>query len=429
MQPIVLGTVYDRMEQYAKAIECYQNALAIRRKYHNGKNPAVADALTAIARSYEMQQEPAKAETYVKEALEMRRLCGDKESGMYIWTLHLLAEIYRQQMEFDRAMDVCKTATEITEKRFGRMHPRYAMTLGKQALITEAAGEVTEAIQMLETVAQIQKEMLDEDNPQYLYTLEQLARLYTKKEDYEAAIRLYREKNDVNFEETAEEVLGAAKNLLAIANCYKLAGNAEKAEAYFMEAEAKQKRCGLPEDETYSKRKRFYFADKLEEFVHKLKQEKNQEESTKESPEKEHTEEYQKEVEYQSALALSIRKKEGETRKYARVLLKVASLHAKLGHKRDMEILLNRVLEIEAKAGEETDGFGRVCDRAGRIFWQGGMKEKAEELLCRAYRILREAGKSMTREGHSLLLGLLKEKGDKKAYLSVKNGEFLKENS
>ena len=86
------------------------------------------------------------------------------------------------------------------------------------------------------------------------------------------------------------------------------------------------------------------------------------------------------------------------------------------------------MLELEAKEGKESIAYGRVCDRAGRIFAQAGLTERAEELLRKAYQIQQEAGKCMTREGHSLLLGLLRDKGDKKAYISVKNGENLKEN-
>ena len=69
--------------------------------------------------------------------------------------------------------------------------------------------------------------------------------------------------------------------------------------------------------------------------------------------------------------------------------------------------------------------FGRLCDRAGRIYAEAGSKEKAEFTLRQAYQIQATAGKCMTKEGHSLLLRLLQEKGDENAYLSVKNGEKL----
>ena len=134
---------------------------------------------------------------------------------------------------------------------------------------------------------------------------------------------------------------------------------------------------------------------------------------------------YQKAVEYYSALALSIRNKEGESQSFAKTLLKTASLHAKLGHKKDTETLLDRVLYLGAKDGMFTVEFGRLCDRAGRIYAEAGSRDKAEFALRQAYQIQATAGKCMTKEGHSLLLRLLQEKGDETAYLSVKNGEKL----
>jgi tetratricopeptide (TPR) repeat protein len=307
-------------------------------------------------------------------------------------------------------------AAEIMENRFGTAHPRYAVALEKLGLIYEAGKELAKAEETLETVAEIRKEMLDEDNPLYLNTLEYLARVCTKQQNYEKAIRLYQEKNDVNFEETAEEQLAAANNLLAVAYCYKMADNKEKAEAYFAEAEAKQKRSGIPMDERYENRRRMFLAEKIEEIIKELPPKPEGKGSALD---------YQKAVEYYSALALSIRNKEGESKAFAKTLLKTASLHAKLGHKKDTETLLDRVLYIGAKDGMFTMEFGRLCDRAGRIYAEAGSQDKAEFTLRQAYQIQASVGKCMTKEGHSLLLRLLQEKGDETAYLSVKNGEKL----
>ena len=134
---------------------------------------------------------------------------------------------------------------------------------------------------------------------------------------------------------------------------------------------------------------------------------------------------HQEAVECYSALALSIRGREGETGNFVRLLMKTASLHAALGNKKDTETLLERALLLGAQDGAATAAYGRLCDRAGRIFAAAGCMEKAEETLRLAYRIQGEGERCMTKEGLSALLGLLRTKGDKKAYLAVKNGEKL----
>ncbi|MDO4531308.1 MAG: tetratricopeptide repeat protein, partial [Bacillota bacterium] len=411
-----MGNLYEKMEKAEDALQCYQEALMIRKDSKTLPLSAAADTYTAIGRLMEKQQKYPEAAEYVKEALKLREEGGDRESGMYVWNMHLLAELYRRQGNMDKAVALCTDAAERMEKRFGEEHPRYAIALEKLGLIHEAAGNLQKAEEILDQVAKIRKEMLDEDNPQYLETLDILARVSMKQRKFEKAIRLYQEKNDVNFEETPQEQMEAANNLIAIAYCYKMADQADKADAYFAEAEGKRKRSGIPMDEKYEKRRRMYLAEKIEEIV-------------KEAPPKpqktDSAADWQKAVEYYSALALSIRGMEGENGDYAKALLKAASFHAKLGNKKDTETLLDRVLYIGAKDGMDTVEFGKLCDRTGRIYAEAGSWDKAESVLRQAYQIQQEKGKCMTREGHSLLLRLLRKKGDEGAYLSVKNGENL----
>ncbi|MBQ9090704.1 MAG: tetratricopeptide repeat protein [Anaerotignum sp.] len=50
-----LGTLYEHMEKPAEALQCYQDALSIRREMDGGKNTSHADTLTAIAKLYEKE--------------------------------------------------------------------------------------------------------------------------------------------------------------------------------------------------------------------------------------------------------------------------------------------------------------------------------------------------------------------------------------
>ena len=163
-------------------------------------------------------------------------------------------------------------------------------------------------------------------------------------------------------------------------------------------------------DETYEKRRGLYLRQKMEHAM---------------PPKPKKGGDIRKELEYYSALALSIRNQEGEGQSFAKVLLKTAALHAKLGNQRDTETLLDRVLSIGAKEGIFTTSFGRLCDRVGRIYAEAGSKNKAEATLRQAYQIQTMTEKCMTGQGQALLLRLLQEKGDEKAYFAVKNAGKL----
>lgn len=570
-----MGTLYDNMGKYAEAMECYQQALEIRRKAFSEEDSCCADTLTAIGRLYEHQGAYEAAAAAIQEGIAIRRACGEERSGIYVWSLQLLAEVRQKQGEYAAAVALCREGVRIMEQRYGAKHPRYASALEKLGIAYEGADDLGGAAAALELAAKIRKETLDEDNPQYLETLELLARVLMKKKEYAKAIAYYQEKNDVNFEETPQEQLSAANNLLAIANCYRLAGNETKAEAYFAEAEGKLKRSGILPDETYETRRRAYlsaraekprrgsqplglsrqqaenavrmfeklFEERVREFgeddkvavrtalalgdlLHRigrkeeavqwfalaekegkgeayvracrwlgeywLKKGELEQAFRQLANAKEYLTEYgeikseeycavlgllgdyyfqkgEKEraaacyqpwnklykelhlpdnaayearaertarilaelkrnkeaVECYSALALSIRGREGETANFVRLLMKTASLHASLGNKKDTETLLDRALLLGAQGGAATAAYGRLCDRAGRIYVTAGCFEKAEEALRLAYRIHGGGERCMTKEGISALLGILRTKGDKKAYLAVKNGEAL----
>lgn len=568
-----LGILYDTGGKPDEGLRHVQRALEICQNH--GTEKEVADTLIILARIYEHQGALEGAATAVAEALERLQRCGEEEKTTAVLAWQFLGELRCRQGEYANALWACRKAADMTERHVGRGHPSYATALERLGLIYESAGDLTGAATALEETAKIRREMLDEDNPRYLDALEVLGRIYTKKEEYEKAIRYYQEKNDRNYEETKEEQLAAANNLLAIANCYRLAGNDLKADAYFIEAEGKLKRCTLSPDEIYESRRAAFFAGRtgkkeavkraggprgrrrigtlkrLEECFQEridrfgvadkeavrlalalgdllegigeqesaekwfLLAEKHGEESDYvracerlgrywlkqgKTPlalrrlmnAKEYLAEYgdsksaeycaflgllgdaycqkgaaenaivqywtwsrlykelrlpatddfegrmeraarllegskrqQEAVEFYSTLALSVRGREGESKNFARLILKTAALHVALGNGAKAEALLDRVLLLGGGDGTFSAAFGRLCDRVGRLFYGAGCIKKAEEALRQAYQIQACGEKCMTKEGFALLLELLRMGDDRMAYLAVKNGEKL----
>ena len=150
-----------------------------------------------------------------------------------------------------------------------------------------------------------------------------------KQEAYEKAIELYQEKNDLNFEETPQEQMAAANNLLAIANCYRLSGVEEKAAAYFAEAEAKQKPDGLPMDEDLRKAQGALSAA---------------ENGATMPPKPKKGADIRKELEYYSALALPFATKRRARAELCQGAAENGCAAYQAGNQRDTETLLDRVL-------------------------------------------------------------------------------------
>lgn len=126
-----------------------------------------------------------------------------------------------------------------------------------------------------------------------------------------------------------------------------------------------------------------------------------------------------------SELALATRMMEGETENFARLLLKTAASHIAQGNQKEAVTLLDRALLLGTAKGRDTEAYGKLCDRIGRMYAANGSLERAEDCLSIAYEMTRNGKKCLTRDGLAALLSVLRKLGQKQRYFAVKQGKKL----
>ena len=126
-----------------------------------------------------------------------------------------------------------------------------------------------------------------------------------------------------------------------------------------------------------------------------------------------------------SELALATRMMEGETENFARLLLKTAASHIAQGNQKEANTLLDRALLLGTAKGRETEAYGKLCDRIGRMYAANGSLERAEDCLSIAYEMTRNGKKCLTRDGLAALLSVLRKLGQEERYFAVKQGKKL----
>ena len=126
-----------------------------------------------------------------------------------------------------------------------------------------------------------------------------------------------------------------------------------------------------------------------------------------------------------SELALATRMMEGETENFARLLLKTAASHIAQGNQKEAVTLLDRALLLGTAKGRETEAYGKLCDRIGRMYAANGSLERAEDCLSIAYEMTRNGKKCLTRDGLAALLSVLRKLGQEERYFAVKQGKKL----
>ncbi|CDD61879.1 tetratricopeptide repeat protein [Clostridium sp. CAG:505] len=126
-----------------------------------------------------------------------------------------------------------------------------------------------------------------------------------------------------------------------------------------------------------------------------------------------------------SELALATRMMEGETENFARLLLKTAASHIAQGNQKEAVTLLDRALLLGTAKGRDTEAYGKLCDRIGRMYAANGSLERAEDCLSIAYEMTRNGKKCLTRDGLAALLSVLRKLGQEERYFAVKQGKKL----
>lgn len=122
-------------------------------------------------------------------------------------------------------------------------------------------------------------------------------------------------------------------------------------------------------------------------------------------------------------MALIIREKEGEGKRFADVILKVAGLHLSLGKVAEGEVLLQRAALIyQEKLGGNSVSDGKALEELGNLYFEQKIYEKAQVFLEKAYAIQhnQKDHSVLSKKGMKNLITIYKEKGEKRKYFQVK---------
>lgn len=576
---VQMGQIMAKMEDCMQALTYYKQALDILEKDSSDNQTILAQLWFEFACIFEQHGSYEAAAFLYENALKVRMAFSCANKKPVISLMNALVQVRQKQEEYTKAVLICLEMEGIARSALGKRHSEYGEVLKNLGIAYQKSGDLASAGKYLEEALRLQRDTLDRDNPIYIETLEAFAEICLCRGDCSYALQLYKERNDMNFEETPEEQRISACTLLAMGNCCLRLGDKEKARTYAKKAEEKLIQSGLMPNERYLQLKEVYGAGKnglipanrpvrrrmrdserksLEDAITFMTQlyEKSRAKENLENGKmafavfslgemyqrlgqknetiywytlaekyadstyyartcirlgevlllygdeekalqkfvnaKEFISEYgdthswencrvlghigdyfykkgemttalgfyhswnqlykelnlpecasrdnriikigkiltaferhKEAMELYYVLAVSIRNREGETERFSKLLLRVASLHIQIGNIQEGETMLDHVLILAGKNGITTESFGKVCDKVGRLYALAGLEEKALEALKLAYGESLTGKKCMTKEGIQLLRELLWKSGDSKAYFSVKNGHEL----
>jgi len=174
-----LGLLYESLEQYDLAEECFRKALAGVRRTHEA-HPDTAAALHNLAGLCLILKKYDEAEALYQESLSMRTdLLGDNHPDVATSAANLAA-LYLEYGDRSRAEPYYRMALHIRERVFGSEHESTAVTQNNLGLLLGNMGQFEEAERLLLSSLRIRENILGTMHADLLTVLSNLSALFQR---------------------------------------------------------------------------------------------------------------------------------------------------------------------------------------------------------------------------------------------------------
>lgn len=193
-----LGASMRKLGKYPDARRCYDEAIAILRRHHDGDHAQVANILNNVGLMLEFQGDFGEAKPYYVEAVEILQRLDPDGSPRQAMALHNLGGLYESQNKFELAREHYDDALTMRRRFPPEDHPEVAtilssigMLLFRQTSYQEAAGFHREALEIRQRLYPASK--YANGHPQLALTLDNQGDVAWATGDYREARERYQQ--------------------------------------------------------------------------------------------------------------------------------------------------------------------------------------------------------------------------------------------
>ncbi|WP_008313855.1 CHAT domain-containing protein [Leptolyngbya sp. PCC 6406] len=224
-----LGTAYANLGDYRRAIEFFEQALAIRREQLGDNHPDVAQSLNSLAELYQAMGRYGEAEALFQQALAIRReQLGDGHPDV-AQSLNSLAALYQAQDRYGEAELLYQQALAILRQGLGPAHSSHAISLNNLALLYQAQRRYEDAEPLYQEALAIARAVGDLDSEAGI--LSSLGVNFFQLREYSEAIRFYEQ--ELAIQREIGNRAGEGNTLLSLGWSYAFQAQYELALNYF----------------------------------------------------------------------------------------------------------------------------------------------------------------------------------------------------
>ena len=160
-----IGLVYDDLGDYVRALEYHQQSLAIKIQLYGDSHPDVAISYNNIGSVYYSQGDYTHALEYFQQSLAIRKQVYGESHPDVATSYNDIGNVYYSQGDYARALEYYQQSFAIWKQVYGEYHPYVATSYSNIGGIYNAQGDYARALEYLQQALNINKQFLGQEHP------------------------------------------------------------------------------------------------------------------------------------------------------------------------------------------------------------------------------------------------------------------------
>ncbi|CAF1494736.1 unnamed protein product [Rotaria sordida] len=206
-----LGSVYDNMGEYSKALSSYERSLEIQKIAFSPNHPSLASTYHNIGTVYYNMGEYSKARSLLERSLEIQKIALPPNHldfanfynniGMVYYNMgeysKALSSVYQDMGENSKALKYYEKNLQFKQKTLPPNHPDLASTYNQIGLVYYNMGEYSKALSSYERALEICKIALPPNHPNLAASYNNIGMVYYNMGEYSKALSSYEQSLEI----------------------------------------------------------------------------------------------------------------------------------------------------------------------------------------------------------------------------------------
>ncbi len=186
----ILGTTYEDLSEYDKALDMHRETLRLRRTFLPSNDPLMADSLYDLASTLDYMDKLDEAETALRESIEIRETSQPIQPTKIASSRELLAWLLYRRGRLKDAEKEARQALELLDERDPEAQNVRTRALISLSSILLRAAQFKESVEIHRQAVSEVRNVNGEMHPRYISTLNNLCHALVKVGEFDEAERI-----------------------------------------------------------------------------------------------------------------------------------------------------------------------------------------------------------------------------------------------